>query len=59
MEFDGDRSVLHGGTEVVATPARQKVDPLPDALLATGRLDQLDSVGRQSPSMVGFAFNST
>ena len=42
----------------VATPARQKADPLPAALLATGRLDQLDSVGRQSPSMVGFAFNN-
>jgi len=47
-----------GGSQVVATPARQKADPLPDALLATGRLDQLDSVGRQSPSMVGFAFNN-
>jgi hypothetical protein len=47
-----------GGSTEIATPARQKVDPLPDALLATGRLDQLDSVGRQSPSMVGFAFNN-
>jgi cytochrome c peroxidase len=46
------------GSQLVATPARQKVDPLPEALLATGRLDQLDSVGRQSPSMVGFAFNN-
>jgi hypothetical protein len=27
-------------------------------LLATGRLDQLDSVARMSPSMVGFAFNN-
>jgi hypothetical protein len=47
-----------GGVELVATPARQKADPLADALLATGRLDQLDSVGRQSPSMIGFAFNN-
>jgi cytochrome c peroxidase len=47
-----------GGAQVVATPARQKADPLADALLATGRLDQLDSVGRQSPSMIGFAFNN-
>ncbi|HVZ36826.1 MAG TPA: cytochrome c peroxidase, partial [Polyangiaceae bacterium] len=47
-----------GGSGFVATPARQKVDPLPDALLATGRLDQLDSVARQSPSMIGFAFNN-
>ena len=46
------------GSKLVATPARQKVDPLPDALLATGRLDQLDSVGRQSPAMIGFAFNN-
>jgi cytochrome c peroxidase len=66
--FDGDTGVDSlptltdiysvGGTRVVATPARQKADPLPDALLATGRLDQLDSVGRQSPSMIGFAFNN-
>jgi len=27
-------------------------------LTASGRLDQLDSVGRQSPSMIGFAFNN-
>jgi cytochrome c peroxidase len=47
-----------GGSQLVATPARQKVDPLPEAILATGRLDQLDSVGRQSPSMIGFAFNN-
>jgi len=46
------------GSLIIATPARQKADPLADALLATGRLDQLDSVGRQSPSMIGFAFNN-
>src|SRR5215813_7309574 len=66
--FDGDTGVdsLPTLTDIysvarsleVATPARQKADPLPDALLATGRLDQLDSVGRQSPSMIGFAFNN-
>jgi cytochrome c peroxidase len=66
--FDGDTGVDSlptltdiysvGGTRVVATPARQKADPLADALLATGRLDQLDSVARQSPSMIGFAFNN-
>lgn len=27
-------------------------------ILASGRLDQIDSVGRQSPSMIGFAFNN-
>jgi cytochrome c peroxidase len=42
----------------VATPARGEKLPLPDKLLATGRLDALDSVGRQSPSMVGAAFNN-
>jgi cytochrome c peroxidase len=47
-----------GGSELVATPARQKADPLPEALVATGRLDELDSVGRQSPSVIGFAFNN-
>jgi len=47
-----------GGLREVATPARQKADPLASALLATGRLDQVDSVARQSPSMIGFAFNN-
>jgi cytochrome c peroxidase len=66
--FDGDTGVDSiptltdiyrvGGSLEVATPARQKADPLPDALVATGRLDELDSVGRQSPSMIGFAFNN-
>ncbi|MFN7925940.1 MAG: cytochrome c peroxidase [Bryobacteraceae bacterium] len=42
----------------VATPARGRRLPAPDALLRTGRLDALDSVGRQSPSMIGFAFNN-
>jgi cytochrome c peroxidase len=42
----------------VATPARGEKLPLPDALLRTGRLDALDSVGRQSPGMIGFAFNN-
>jgi len=27
-------------------------------LVATGRLDQIDSVGRESPAMIGFAFNN-
>src|SRR5262249_33876536 len=42
----------------VTTPARGRKLPLPDALLRTGRLDALDSVGRQSPSVIGFAFNN-
>jgi cytochrome c peroxidase len=49
---------LLDGEELVSTPARQKVFPLADAILETGRLDELDSVGRQSPSMIGFAFNN-
>ena len=42
----------------VTTPARGEKLPLPDALLRTGRLDALDSVARQSPGMIGFAFNN-
>lgn len=42
----------------ITTPARGEKLPLPDKLLATGRLDALDSVGRQSPSTIGFAFNN-
>ena len=60
------------GTNVVTTPAYFYHYPNPPGalntaaaaadpnlqLLATGRLDQLDSVARMSPSMVGFAFNN-
>src|ERR1041384_133961 len=46
------------GQTVVTTPARFYHLPPVDALLKTGRLDELDSVGRQAPSMVGFAFNN-
>jgi len=42
----------------VTTPARGEKLPLPDVLLRTGRLDALDSVARQSPGMIGFAFNN-
>jgi cytochrome c peroxidase len=42
----------------ITTPARGRRLPLPDALLATGRLDAVDSVARQSPSVIGFAFNN-
>ncbi len=47
-----------GGQVQVTTPARAIKQPAPDALLGTGRLDELDSVARQSPSMIGFAFNN-
>ena len=46
------------GVVEVATPARGRRLPEPIALLATGRLDALDSVGRQSPSMIGAAYNN-
>lgn len=51
------------GQMVVTTPALFYHNNPPAAgttisLIKTGRLDQLDSVGRQSPSMIGFAFNN-
>jgi len=46
------------GQRTVTTPALFYHKPQPQALLATGRLDQLDSVGRQAPSVIGFAFNN-
>jgi hypothetical protein len=60
------------GTTVITTPAFFYHYPDPPGtlnppaasadsnlqLLATGRLDQLDSVGRMSPAMIGFAFNN-
>jgi hypothetical protein len=48
---------LVNGQSLVTTPANFHHDPLPQALLATGRLDELDSVGRMSMSVIGFAFN--
>ncbi len=46
------------GQRVVTTPAPFYHTPAPRALLQTGRLDQLDSVGRTSMNMIGFAFNN-
>src|SRR5262249_23134545 len=46
------------GQRVVTTPALFYHDPKPTALPETGRLDELDSVGRQSMSLIGFAFNN-
>lgn len=46
------------GQPVVTTPANFYHAPPPNALLATGRLDELDSVGRLSMSVIGFAFNN-
>jgi cytochrome c peroxidase len=42
----------------VDDPARGEKLPAPIQLLATGRLDALDSVGRNVPNMVGVAFNN-
>ncbi len=43
---------------VVGLPGRSRKQPPPGNLVATGRLDALDSVGRNSPNLVGAAFNN-
>jgi cytochrome c peroxidase len=43
---------------VVTDPSNFYHVPPPDFLLETGRLDELDSVGRESPAMVGAGFNN-
>lgn len=52
FQFNGER--------VVTTPALfyQNLGAPDLGILASGRLDELDSVGRLSPSMIGFAFNN-
>jgi len=42
----------------VGDPGRGRKLPPPGFLLRTGRLDALDSVGRESPSLIGAAFNN-
>jgi cytochrome c peroxidase len=42
----------------VGSPARGRKLPDPGELLATGRLDALDSVSRNAPSVIGAAFNN-
>ena len=42
----------------VGSPARGRKLPDPGELLLTGRLDALDSVGRNAPSVIGAAFNN-
>lgn len=49
---------MFNGQRTVTTPALYYHVPSPTALLQTGRLDALDSVARQSPSVIGFAFNN-
>lgn len=49
---------LFRGQRIVTVPAPFYHQPPPEALIATGRLDELDSVGRQSPALVGSGFNN-
>ncbi|MBI4902720.1 MAG: hypothetical protein HY820_03745 [Acidobacteria bacterium] len=42
----------------VGSPARGRKLPAPGRLVRTGRLDALDSVGRNSPSVIGAGFNN-
>jgi hypothetical protein len=42
----------------VGSPARGRKLPNPGKLLATGRLDALDSVARNAPGAIGAAFNN-
>ena len=49
---------LIGGQRVVTTPADFHHTPLPEALIATGRLDELDSVARMAITVLGAAFNN-
>lgn len=68
--FEGDMLVdalptltdifMFNGERVVTTPALfyQNLGATDLSILQSGRLDELDSVGRLSPSMIGFAFNN-
>ncbi|MEO8127142.1 MAG: cytochrome c peroxidase [Bryobacteraceae bacterium] len=42
----------------VASPARGRKLPFPGPLMRTGRLDALDSVGRNAPTVIGAAYNN-
>jgi len=42
----------------VASPARARKLPPPGTLIATGRLDALDSVARNAPGVLGAAYNN-
>lgn len=42
----------------IGSPARGRKLPDPGELLRTGRLDALDSVGRNAPGVIGAAFNN-
>jgi cytochrome c peroxidase len=53
-----DIDIDSNGNRVVVTPSPFYHTPPPRALLATGRLDDLDSVARTSMNLVGFAFNT-
>jgi len=46
------------GQAIIGTPALGFHLPDPKVLLATGRLDAVDSVGRNAPGVIGSAFNN-
>ena len=46
------------GNVIIGTPALQFKLPPGGELLATGRLDAVDSVGRNAPGVIGSAFNN-
>ncbi len=54
--FAAERVLRPGMVDVIPTPI-EKTDPEGNVILS-GKFDQVDSVPRLSPSMVGFAFNN-
>ena len=60
---DVDRHLLHRRHSARSPRRRSSITrasqpPAGFSIVASGRLDQIDSVGRQSPGMIGFAFNN-
>jgi Di-haem cytochrome c peroxidase len=54
-----DIDIINGKREVtIPSPFYHRPESGAEKLLATGRLDELDSVGRKSMSVIGFAFNN-
>lgn len=55
---DGLPTLTDVYTNAVGSPARGRKLPDPGELVATGRLDALDSVARNAPTIIGSAFNN-
>lgn len=53
-----DIDIIRGNREVTTPAPFYHPELGAERLLATGRLDELDSVGRMSMSVIGFAFNN-